>query len=294
MKTQFILLKFVLTFTLLLYLLTNQVLANNCDPGFTFDSAEFSLETTEDFENTGFTPPYEFTSLDLPAIIVSHEYNLILEKHCGAQVPVATTFVQSYGNAIIVSPKNTVFRLGLNFGHQDFSWWSEGNIADVTVVDSTGTTHSCQAQSAPITITTCQYSGGQTYTNSGLGGFIGFDTNDANVSIVSMSVQMPDGGIDNVRCLGCDGVVISACSPESLRDDIEALSLNKGLENALLSKLNAAVKTKKSGVNTAAIGVYGAMKNQISTKSTSDITEANAADLISCIDELIIDLESQL
>ena len=77
-----------------------------------------------------------------------------------------------------------------------------------------------------------------------------------------------------------------------MRTDIESLGLSKGVQNSFLAKLNAAVATKKSGVNSAAVGVYGAMKNEISAKIPDSITEDKATEIISCIDELITDLEA--
>ncbi|MBL4866816.1 MAG: hypothetical protein JKY67_10640 [Pseudomonadales bacterium] len=50
--------------------------------------------------------------------------------------------------------------------------------------------------------------------------------------------------------------------------------------------------TKKSGVNNSAIGVFGALKNEISAKSPDPIAEADAVDLSDCIDELIAELQA--
>lgn len=273
----------------------------NCYPGFTTDSATFELEGVEDFEATGYAPGTLFgtnnaysspvaPTLDLPGIEVledpdDFQINFRLVDNCGAAIPMETTFVETFAG-IMVRPKGPVTKLGLNYAHQDLGYG-----ATVTVVDSAGSTHSCQPQAMDVVVQCSSWDGSYTYPNYGKGGFIGFNTNDPGVSIVSLKVYQPDGGIDNVRCLGCDGVVVSQCSPENLKADIEALEFSKGLENSLLSKLRAATATKKSGVVNSAIGVYGAMINQIEAKSPTPIADSDAQELIDCINELIAELQ---
>ena len=281
------------------YLVSTSVLAI-CDSGFTTDSGSFALESVEDFENTSYPAGTLFgtnnaysspvaPTLDLAGIEVledpaDYAINFRIVDNCGAAIPMETTFVENFAG-IVVRPKGSVSKLGLNYAHQDLGYG-----ATVTVTDSNGALHTCEPVATAVVAQCSSWDGSYTYPSTGKGGFIGFDTNDGTISIVSMKVSQPDGGIDNVRCLGCDGVVVSQCNAESLREDIEALDLSKGLENSLLAKLKAATATKNSGVTTATAGVYGALINQLQAKSPIPILDEEAEPLITCIEDLIQEL----
>ena len=115
-------------------------------------------------------------------------------------------------------------------------------------------------------------------------GFNGPDPSDNCVADPNADQSDVDGDGDGDACdttvnvIGAIGVLIAK---------VEALGLPNGLENALLSKLNNAKKSWNKGNTNAAAGQFGAFINQVEAKRGTDISEADADNLIGCAQAII-------
>lgn len=74
---------------------------------------------------------------------------------------------------------------------------------------------------------------------------------------------------------------LSPATVDSLISDVKALGLANGIENSLISKLNAAKKSLERGKDKAAISQLNAFINQVDGLSGKKIDSVDANDLIS-------------
>ncbi len=85
----------------------------------------------------------------------------------------------------------------------------------------------------------------------------------------------------------CDDTVNVEGALDVLIAKVEALGLPGGLENALLSKLNNAKESWSNGNVNATLGKFGAFINQVEAKRGTDLTDAEADDLVGCAQAII-------
>ena len=86
----------------------------------------------------------------------------------------------------------------------------------------------------------------------------------------------------------CDLTVDVNGAIDVLIAKVEALSLKKGLENALITKLENALASFEAGNAGAAVNKLGAFINQVNAKRGKNISDADADNLIGCAQAIIV------
>ena len=74
---------------------------------------------------------------------------------------------------------------------------------------------------------------------------------------------------------------------DGLTEKIKAMELEKGLENALIAKVNAAKKSFGKGNVSAAVGSLNALLNQIAAQAGKKLTAGQAVELTGCAGALV-------
>ena len=121
------------------------------------------------------------------------------------------------------------------------------------------------------------------------------DTDDDNDTVLDTDDNCPlIANLDQADLDGdgtgdvCDLTVDVNGAIDVLIAKVEALSLKKGLENALITKLENALASFEAGNAGAAVNKLGAFINQVNAKRGKNISDADADNLIGCAQAIIV------
>jgi len=117
-------------------------------------------------------------------------------------------------------------------------------------------------------------------------GFFGYGTGDASLTITRIHLSAADGGIDDIRY----GLVATTGTCDDLDAAIRDLALHRGLENSLLTKVEAADRAIERGQTRASIGILEALVHELSAQRSKAITAEDADELIACVEARIASL----
>jgi hypothetical protein len=269
-------------FSTLLLALSSAFAQEACDPAtYSEDPAAFADLAVQDFESLAETPmDWSGTST---LVIDDLEYSGIAWITNDWCIPGMDSAVCGGDNQYLASPVDLTItpleptsRIGFRYG-------SQGDWMDVTVTLSDGSVQSFTLD------------GDGSYVSSYPGyepavGFFGYCAGD--LTITSIHLSAGDGGIDDVRVGLADAPDPEpTCDADGLEAQIVGLGLDVGLENALLSKLDAAEAALDRDRTVAAVAILHAMAFSIEAQAGKALTFAEADALISCIDAWLAEIE---